>query len=150
MSCKRCAVFVHIRHNFWCLIIASMKLKWYVYARSHFCKQVYKRNINDMQCNFLCLNFPPSKFFNLLLFFTNFSLFVLAKFALIKKCIISLAVTAVHSFFCKQLQLQGVETPKWSRIKQLLSTAQAQIVPRLKQLRLKLTSQKSTLTVAEY
>ena len=46
--------------------------------------------------------------------------------------------------FYKQLQLLKVGGPKWSKIKQLLSTARAQIVPRLKKLRMKLRSQHST------
>ena len=66
---------------------------------------------------------PTQKsFLNLLLFFTNFSFSLLTEFALIKKCIISLANTAVHGFFYKQLQLPRVEVPKWPKIKQLLST----------------------------
>ena len=40
----------------------------------------------------------PEGFLNLLLFFTNFCLFVLTEFVLTKKCIISSAVTAVHGF----------------------------------------------------
>ena len=47
-------------------------------------------------------------------------------------------------FLYKQFQLLRVKAPDWPKIKQLLNTAQAQIVPRIKQLRLKLTSQKST------
>ena len=43
-----------------------------------------------------------------------------------------------------------VEAQKWTKIKQLLSTSEAQIVPRLKQLRLKLTSHQSIFLVAEY
>ena len=53
-------------------------------------------------------------------------------------------------FLYKQLQLLSVEVSKWPKIKQLLSTTQAQIVPRLKQLRLKLSSRLSTFLVAEY
>ena len=50
----------------------------------------------------------------------------------------------VQFSFYKQLQLLKVEGPKWSKIKQLLSTARVQIVPRLKKLKMKLTSQHST------
>ena len=70
-----------------------------------------------------------------------------------KKCIISLVFTALHGIFYKQLQLLRVEVSKWPKIKHncsVLSTVQAQIVPRLKQLRLKITSQQSTLLIAEY
>ena len=42
-----------------------------------------------------------------------------------------------------------VEAQKWPKIKQLLSIAQAQIVPRLKQLRLKHTSQQATVLFDE-
>ena len=38
---------MHIRRNFWCLIMAPIKSKYYVYARSLLCKQIFKRNIND-------------------------------------------------------------------------------------------------------
>ena len=41
-----------------------------------------------------------------------------------------------------------VKAPRWPKIKQLLSTGQAQIVPRLKKLRL--TSQQSIFSVLEY
>ena len=47
-------------------------------------------------------------------------------------------------FFYKQLQLLRVEAPKWPKVKQLLSTVKAQIVPRLKQLKLRHASQQST------
>ena len=83
-------------------------------------------------------------------FFTNFSLFVLTKFVLIKKCIIFLEVLAVHRFFIHRFSCWGLRL-KWQEIKQLLSTAHAKIVPRLTQLRLKLTtSQPATLLVGEY
>ena len=52
--------------------------------------------------------------------------------------------------FYDQLQLLRVEAQKWSNIKQPLSTAETQIDPRLKQLRLKLTSQRATLLVDQY
>ena len=64
------------------------------------------------------------------------------------KYITLLAVTAIPGFF--QLQLLMVEAQKWPNIKELISTAQAQIVLRLKQLRLKLTSQQATLLVNKY
>ena len=47
--------------------------------------------------------------------------------------------------FYKHLRLLRVEALKWTKIKQLLSTSQDQIVPRLKQL----TSQQSIFLVAE-
>ena len=35
-----------------------------MYIPGHFFQnQIFKRNINDCYCNFLCLSFPPSKFF---------------------------------------------------------------------------------------
>ena len=54
------------------------------------------------------------------------------------------------TFFYNYLRLLRAEAPKWTKIKQLLSTFQPQIVPRLKQLRLKLTSQQSIFAAAEY
>ena len=54
------------------------------------------------------------------------------------------------TFLYNYLRLLRAEAPKWTKIKQLLSTFQPQIVPRLKQLRLKLTSQQSIFAAAEY
>ena len=53
-------------------------------------------------------------------------------------------------FLYKQLQLLRVEAPKGAKINQLLITAQAPILLRLKQVRLKLTSQQSIFLVLEY
>ena len=38
---------LHVRRNFWFLIMVLTKLKYYVYARSYFCKQIFKKNIYD-------------------------------------------------------------------------------------------------------
>lgn len=63
----------------------------------------------------------------------------------------SLAVITVHCLFIyKQFQLLKVETQKCPEIKQLLSIAQDQVAPRLKQLKLKLTAKQATLLVDEY
>ena len=53
-------------------------------------------------------------------------------------------------FFYNQLQLLRVETQKWPKVKQLLSSAQAQIIPRLNKMKLKRTVQQATLLVDEY
>ena len=60
---------------------------------------------------FYVLTSNPESFVNLFLFFTNFSLFVMTEFVLIKEYIISLAVTAVLGFFYKRLQFLRVEVP---------------------------------------
>ena len=58
---------------------------------------------------------PVLAYFSLLSFTSYF-------LPLVKKYIISLAVTWVHGFFYKQLKLLRVEVPKWPKTKQLLST----------------------------
>ena len=62
---------------------------------------------------------------------------------MLKKCIISLAVIAVHGLFTGSKK--RVEAQKYPEIKQLLSIAEAQIAPRHRQLKLKLTPMKATL-----
>ena len=93
----------------------------------------------------------PQNFVNLLLFSANFSLFVLEKLLLMKKRIISSVIIAVHGFL-KAISVVGGWVSKMAieQIKQLLSIAQAQIVPMLKQLRLKLTSKQTSFAVDEY
>ena len=63
-----------------------------------------------------------------------------------------MAVIAVHGFLKKESSAAKGWCSKMTikKIKQLVRTAQAQIVPRHKQLRLKLTSQQTTLSVDEY
>ena len=56
----------------------------------------------------------------------------------------------VHVIFYKQPWLLSVEAQKWSKVKQQLSNAQAQIAPRFKQLRLKPTGQEGPILVEEY
>ena len=92
----------------------------------------------------------PQNFLNLILIFTNFSFFILRTFVLIKKREIPLAVITVHGLVNKQLQLLRVEAQKWPKIKQVVSIGHAQVVPRLKQVRLKVTSQQATLLIDEY
>ena len=112
---------LRVRHSFYCLIMASSKLKQYVYARPRFCKHIFKRNINNFSCHFLCLNFQPSKFLNLLLFFTNFNLLVPT--VCIYKRVYNFLGSYSGTWFCsKKLQLLRFEAPKWPSIKQLLST----------------------------
>ena len=89
--------------------------------------------------NVWCLIMFSSKF-NLLLFFTNFSLFVFTKFLLTEKCIFSWQL-AVHGFFYKQLQLLRVETQKRPKTKQLV----LHVLLRLKQMKLKLMKTLSQL-----
>ena len=60
--------------------------------------------------------------------------------------VFTVGVVAVQpTLLYKHLRLLRVETLKWTKIKQLLSTSQDQIVPRFKQL----TSQQSIFLVAE-
>ena len=68
-----------------------------------------------------------------------------------KKRIISSVIIAVHGFL-KAISVAGGWVSKMAikQIKQLLSIAQAQIVPMLKQLRLKLTSKQTSFAVDEY
>ena len=72
-------------------------------------------------------------------------------FLLMKKRIISSVIIAVHGFL-KAISIAGGWVSKMAikQIKQLLSIAQAQIVPMLKQLRLKLTSKQTSFAVDEY
>ena len=67
-----------------------------------------------------------------------------------KKCMISSVIIAVHGFL-KTISVAGGLVSKMAikQIKQLLSTAQDQIVPMLKQLRLKLTSKQASFAVDE-
>ena len=69
-----------------------------------------------------------------------FNLFVLLSFV-VKRC---------TRLFFKQPWLLSVEAQKWSKVKEQLSNAKAQIVSRFKQLRLKPTAQKGALLVEEY
>ena len=64
---------------------------------------------------------------------------------------ISSVIIAVHGFL-KTISVAGGWVSKMAikQIKQLLSTAQDQIVPMLKQLRLKLTSKQASFAVDEY
>ena len=43
---------MHVRSNFWCLIMVSIKLMQYVYVTSYFVLKIYK-NINHHYLNFL-------------------------------------------------------------------------------------------------
>ena len=63
---------------------------------------------------------------------------------------ISSVIIAVHGFL-KTISVAGGLVSKMAikQIKQLLSTAQDQIVPMLKQLRLKLTSKQASFAVDE-
>ena len=92
-------------------------------------KKKKKKIVNIIFCVWI---YHHQNFLTLLLFFTNFSFFFLAKFVLVKKCIIYLGVAAVYGVY-KQLYLLRVEALKWPKIKQILSTTQAQIVPSLKE-----------------
>ena len=78
-----------------------------------FGEKIFKRNINYCFYGFLCLNFPSSKLSWFALIFYQYQ--HLAKFVLIKT-FVSLAIIFQN----------------WPKIKQGLSNAQAQIVPRLK------------------
>lgn len=51
----------HVRRNVWCLIMSSIKFMSYINARSLFCMQISKRDLNRCYFNFQCLNIPISK-----------------------------------------------------------------------------------------
>ena len=64
----------------------------------------------------------------------------------LKKCAIFLAVMTVHGFLYNQPHLlRGLKRRRMAR-----STAQTQIVPRFKEMGLKLMAQRATLSVDEY
>ena len=122
---------------------ASMYLWGYL-----FCKQI---EIEILTTFIVVFCVCTANFLNLLLFYFNFNLF-LTKFVLVKTYIICLTATVIHGCFYKQLQLLMVEAQKCQKLNncKVLDTVQTQIVSRLKQLRLKLTTQQSALLVAEY
>ena len=88
---------------------------------------------------FCVLTSHLQKFLNWLLFFTNFNVFVLAKFGLMKECIISSSVIVVYKFFYNQLRFLRADSQKWAKIKQLNSD-QTQIVPRRNSLNAKVAA----------
>ena len=102
--------------------------------------------MNDCYCNLLCLNFSVSQSCSVAVIFTKFSLCVLKRFIL-KKLYQSIGSYSGTQLFNEQPPLLRVEAQKWPKVTQQLSNVQAQIVPRFKQLRLKLTAQQAILLV---
>ena len=64
---------VNGENKFWSLCYLY---KSYIYARSLFCKQILKRNIDDCNKIFYVCTSNPQNVLNLLSFFTNFSQFL--------------------------------------------------------------------------
>ena len=75
------------------MIILCYLYKSYIYNISLFCKQIFKRNINDCNEIFYVWTSYPQNVLNLLLFFTNFTQF------LCSDNVFTVAVVAVQRFY---------------------------------------------------
>ena len=106
---------MYVRRSFWCLIMASTKLNQYMYARSLFCKHIFKRNVSDYYCHFLCLNLQDSKFFKFASIFYQFQLVSVDKVCTYKKVYNLRGSYSATRFFYKQLQLLRIKVSKWPK-----------------------------------